>query len=475
MSFTFQPSMVIKPLSAAILASALAWSSSSALAQQDDSAQSPETGSALTTLRAERQAAEARDNARLANLVDDSEALESALAQAQEKLAAARERRETLEASQQELNQSLAEIDAQRESAGGDLDAVFGVVAGSSGELRDELNGEWLTLGGAAELPPRLEDDAILTSGQIETLADSLMGLTAETAKVRELNAPVAAANGDVSDQQVVRVGNLVAFSQGQLLQRQGRDGLLAPAGHTPASVAEELKAFDAGNGNVVPVDPTGGQVLQALAQQPTLWERFQQGGAVGWVVVVLGAVGLIIALFQYLYLTRLSVTTRRQIADMDNLREDNPLGRVLKRFHAFGAGHAPEALEARLDEAMLAEQPRIERGQSLVKMLAAVAPLLGLLGTVTGMIVTFQSITVFGTGDPQLMAGGISQALVTTVLGLVTAVPLLFAHTALSSRSRALIGIMEGCASAVLADRLENDRVASDATDAQVKRHALV
>ncbi|MGO2135047.1 MAG: MotA/TolQ/ExbB proton channel family protein, partial [Marinobacter sp.] len=195
--------------------------------------------------------------------------------------------------------------------------------------------------------------------------------------------------------------------------------------------------------------------------------------GAVGYVVVALGALGLLVALVQYAYLLRTTLTQRRQLVDLERLRDDNPLGRVLRRFHAFGAEHVPEALEARLDEAMLAEQPRLERGQALVKMLAAVAPLLGLLGTVTGMIVTFQSITVFGTGDPQLMAGGISQALVTTVLGLITAVPLLFAHTALASRSRALIGSMEGRASAVLADRLVADCLSSATPLTGAKRHA--
>jgi len=124
-----------------------------------------------------------------------------------------------------------------------------------------------------------------------------------------------------------------------------------------------------------------------------------------------------------------------------------------------------PEALEARLDEAVLAELPKIERGQPIVKLLAAIAPLLGLLGTVTGMIVTFQAITVFGTGDPQLMAGGISQALVTTVLGLVTAVPLLFAQTALSSRSRFITQVIEGEASATLADHLEAQSTLSGQT----------
>ncbi|SHJ92173.1 MotA/TolQ/ExbB proton channel family protein [Halomonas caseinilytica] len=426
----------------------------------------------LQTFQAEREAAEARDRARLAELVDDRQALENALEKARASLAAARERRQELEAQQQSQQAELQELDGQIDEQGGDLGAVFDEVAGVSGELRDDLGQSWLTLGAEVSLPPRLDDDGVLRSRQVETLADSLMGLTRETARIVNLTAPVAGQDGSRSERSVTRVGDLLAFSDGQLLQRTGDEGALSVLEHTPAGVSERLSDFQAGQGDVISLDPSDGQVLEALAQQPTLLERFRQGGAVGYVVVVLGAIGLLMALFQYLYLLRVTVTLKRQLGDLERLREDNPLGRVLQRFHALGAGHAPEALEARLDEAMLAEQPRLERGQSLVKMLAAVAPLLGLLGTVTGMIVTFQSITVFGTGDPQLMAGGISQALVTTVLGLITAVPLLFAHTALSSRSRSLIGIMEGRASAVLADRLEADQAAASAT-AATKRHA--
>ncbi|MFM9270998.1 MotA/TolQ/ExbB proton channel family protein [Halomonas elongata] len=426
----------------------------------------------LQTFQAEREAAEARDRARLAELVDDRQALEAALQEARSDLAAARERRQELEAQQQSQKTELQELASQIDEQGGDLGPVFDAVASVSGELRDDLGQSWLTLGAEAALPPRLDRDGVLRPRQVETLADSLMGMTRETSRIVNLTAPVAGQDGQRSERPVTRVGDLLAFSEGQLLQRTGDEGNLSVLDHTPDAVSDRLNAFQAGQGDVISLDPTDGQVLEAMAQQPSLLERFQQGGAVGYVVVVLGVLGLLVALFQYLYLLRVTVTLKRQLGDLERLREDNPLGRVLKRFHALGTGHAPEALEARLDEAMLAEQPRLERGQSLVKMLAAVAPLLGLLGTVTGMIVTFQSITVFGTGDPQLMAGGISQALVTTVLGLITAVPLLFAHTALSSRSRALIGTMEGRASAVLADRLEADQAAASAT-AATKRHA--
>ena len=429
----------------------------------------------LQTFQAEREAAEARDRQRLGELVNDRAALEEALTQARAELEAARERRETLESRQQSRQSELQQLNERIEEQGGDLGPVFDEVAGVSGELRDALGQSWLTVGARASLPPRLEDDGVLRARQVETLADSLMGLTRETARITRLEAPVAGQDGQRREQPVIRAGDLLAFSNGQLLERSGEDGALSVIEHTPEAIGERLNAFQSGQGNSLSVDPGDGQVLEALAQQPTLVERFQQGGAVGYVVVALGAIGLLVAVLQYLYLLRVTLTLKRQLSDLQSLRDDNPLGRVLSRFHALGAGHAPEALEARLDEAMLAEQPRIERGQSLVKMLAAVAPLLGLLGTVTGMIVTFQSITVFGTGDPQLMAGGISQALVTTVLGLITAVPLLFAHTALSSRSRSLINLMEGRASAVLADRLEADQAAQagSAGTSGVKRHA--
>ncbi|MGO2132849.1 MAG: MotA/TolQ/ExbB proton channel family protein [Halomonas sp.] len=418
-----------------------------------------QTTDGMQSLREARQAAEARDQRRLAELSGDAEALESALAEAQQLLAVARERRQQLEAQQQRQQEIASELEAKRAEQGGDLDAVHSTVAGVSGELRDLLSQSWLALGGEAQLPPRLSDSDILDIQQVERLADSLMAMTRETTRVTVFDAPVAGADGERNAQPVLRVGAQLAASQGQLLERSGDEGRLVMAEHTPGAVAQQLAALQRGDSDLLPIDPADGKVLQAMAQQPTLWQRFQQGGAVGYVVVALGALGLLVALLQYLYLLRITVTQRRQLADLEQLRDDNPLGRVLKRFNSNGHEHIPEALEARLDEAMLAEQPRIERGQALIKMLAAIAPLLGLLGTVTGMIVTFQSITVFGTGDPQLMAGGISQALVTTVLGLVTAVPLLFAHTALASRSRALISSMEGRASAVLADRLEAER----------------
>ncbi|MGE4533695.1 MotA/TolQ/ExbB proton channel family protein [Halomonas sp.] len=410
----------------------------------------------LATLRAEREAAEARDAQRLAELVEDRDALAAALEEARAANAQAEARAVAQAERQAALQARESALAARQAEQGGDLSAVLDTLARHSGELRDALAESWVTVGGAA-LPPRLDDAEVLRPEHLEALGDALMALTAETGRLRAFEAPVAASDGEIASREVVRLGDLAAFSQGELLERGAEEGLLATVARTPDAVSERLAAFQAGEGDRVALDPTRGQVIAALAQRPSLMERFQQGGAVGYVVVGLGAFGLLVALAQYGYLLKVSIAVRRQLRGLDRLREDNPLGRVLLRFRALADDPSPEALEARLDEAVLAELPRLERGQPLVKLLAAVAPLLGLLGTVTGMIVTFQAITVFGTGDPQLMAGGISQALVTTVLGLVTAVPLLFAHTALAGRSRRLTGVIEGQASAALAERLES------------------
>ena len=457
--------MTVAAVSLGLMQAALA---QSVLAQ--DQAQEGSSASPIQTLKAEREAAEARDRARLSALVEDREALSNRLAEVTSQLEDARARRDGLDAHQAELDARRESLAERRGEMGGELDAIAGTLASQTGALRDDLADSFLTLGDT-RLPPRLGKDALPRLAHLEALADSLMSLTVASGQVQRFTAPVADASGERRPQEVIRVGDMLAFSDGQLLNRPGPEGELSASAHTPGAVSETLENFQAGRGDRVVMDPSQGQVMEVLAQQPSLLERFQQGGAVGYVVVTLGVLGLLAAVLQYAYLVWVSLAVRRQLSDLDHPRDDNPLGRVIRRLASLSGDHAPEALEARLDEALLAEQPRLERGQPLVKLLAAVAPLLGLLGTVTGMIGTFQAITVFGTGDPQMMAGGISQALVTTVLGLITAVPLLFAHTALASRSRTLVGVIEGRASAALAERLEP--VAASPADAKEKGYA--
>ncbi|MCB1876408.1 MAG: MotA/TolQ/ExbB proton channel family protein [Chromatiales bacterium] len=179
------------------------------------------------------------------------------------------------------------------------------------------------------------------------------------------------------------------------------------------------------------------------LMQTPAPLERLHQGGVVGYAILAVGALGLLIALLRMTYLAMVQLRLRRQLADLGNPREDNPLGRVL-RIAQDADTASPENLELRLDEAVLRELPRLTRGEGLLKLLAGVAPLLGLLGTVVGMILTFQAISLFGTGDPKLMANGISQALVTTAMGLLVAIPLLFLHSLVAARGRSLSRLLD-------------------------------
>ena len=433
-----------------------ALTSSAAMAQSDE----------LGSLREAREAAQARDQARLQSFLEDQEGLEAALEEARAAHEAAEEEQAALEAQQDEQSEQAQALAQRQEEQGEALTSLLADLARHSEEIRNELGGDsWLTLEADA-LPPRLNDVDVLERSQIEAVVDSLATLTVNTGRAERLELPVADASGDIESHSVVRLGDFAAFTESALLRKgQDEESSLAEVPRTPTAISDLLAAYHQGESREFAIDPTQGSVLEALAQQPTLWERFQQGGYVGYVVVVLGGIGLLVALAQYIYLLTVSARVRRQRQNLDQPSKDNPLGRVLERFKEMDKHQTPEALEARLDEAVLAELPKIERGQPIVKLLAAIAPLLGLLGTVTGMIVTFQAITVFGTGDPQLMAGGISQALVTTVLGLVTAVPLLFAQTALSSRSRFITQVIEGEASATLADHLEAQSTLSGQT----------
>ena len=430
--------------------------SSAAMAQSDE----------LGSLREAREAAQARDQERLQSFLEDQDGLEAALEEARAAHEAAEEEQAALEAQQDEQSEQAQALAQRQEEQGEALTSLLADLARHSEEIRNELGGDsWLTLEADA-LPPRLNDVDVLERSQIEAVVDSLATLTVNTGRAERLELPVADASGDIASHSVVRLGDFAAFTESALLRKgQDEESSLAEVPRTPTAISDLLAAYHQGESREFAIDPTQGSVLEALAQQPTLWERFQQGGYVGYVVVVLGGIGLLVALAQYIYLLTVSARVRRQRQNLDQPSKDNPLGRVLERFKEMDKHQTPEALEARLDEAVLAELPKIERGQPIVKLLAAIAPLLGLLGTVTGMIVTFQAITVFGTGDPQLMAGGISQALVTTVLGLVTAVPLLFAQTALSSRSRFITQVIEGEASATLADHLEAQSTLSGQT----------
>jgi biopolymer transport protein ExbB len=193
---------------------------------------------------------------------------------------------------------------------------------------------------------------------------------------------------------------------------------------------------------------------LNSLIARPNLQERVQQGGLVGYLIIALGIIGLLIALERMVVL---GIASRKVSAQLksDTPRQDNALGRVLSVHDANKAADT-ETLELKLSEAIFKETPTLNRALLFLKIISVVAPLMGLLGTVTGMIKTFQAITLYGTGDPKLMAGGISQALVTTVLGLCVAIPMVLLHTLVSGRSRRIVQVLQEQSAGIIATHAE-------------------
>ncbi len=416
----------------------------------------------LQRIRSERAAEvtamQAREQAFIAERGERAQLLASAHAALNTQKAEA----ERLKAEFDRQEAELAEQEKLLAQRAGHLGELFGVVRQSAGDVAGQWQDNLLN----AQFPQRLKQlKALAESRSLPSAADLdgywmllLEDLTA-SGRVEQLQLPVVAADGSRSEQSVLRVGNFSAYGADAFLRYDADAAeLLAPA-RQPSGLGQVEDYLNGGAALAsLPIDPSRGTLLAQLQRQPGLWDRVQQGGLVGWVILVLGALGLLLALWRMVFLARTSRGVSSQMHDLSAPRNDNPLGRVIGVLGPKPQLADLETLELKLDEAILQETPPLEKGQSLLKLLSAVAPLLGLLGTVTGMIVTFQAITQGGGGDSRLMAEGISQALVTTVLGLVVAIPLLFLHSLLASRSKSLIQLLEQQSAGLIALHLSGN-----------------
>jgi len=346
----------------------------------------------------------------------------------------------------------------------GELKELFGVLQQAAGDARGNFDtsvtqiqfperGEWLTefaqkMGSTTRMP---------TLEEIERIWFELQREMTESARVVKLNTTVINANGEEEQRDVVRVGLFNVVSDGKYLEYVPETGRLVelqrqPAGRYTGRAGDMQNAT--GGVNSFAVDPTRGQLLALLVQSPSLMERIAQGKEVGYVIIALGIVGLLLAIWRLLALSATAAKVNHQIKNLDKAG-NNPLGRVLK-IAIDNPQSDVESLELKLGEAILKETPKFNSMLSFLKIISVVAPLLGLLGTVTGMIITFQAITLYGAGDPKLMAGGISTALVTTVLGLVVAIPMVFLHTLVQARAKRLTQILNEEAAGMLSERAE-------------------
>lgn len=349
----------------------------------------------------------------------------------------------------------LSELFGYLSAAAGDARAVFATsLAGAQfGDERVAKLDELVRLASSGEDLPSVED--------LEGLWYELQREMVAAGTVQKFGAAVTLPDGNQAETEVVRIGvfNLVA-DDGRYLEYRADQGVLAVLPRQPGGElvddAAELAAAAEGT-HPFGVDPTGasgGSYLAALTAAPSFGERVHQGGLIGYLTMLLGVGGVSFAIYR---LVVLAGTGARVTAQLDDpvARADNPLGRVLA-VHQANTELDFETLELKLNEAVLREIPPIQSGLTVLKIIATVAPLLGLLGTVTGMIATFQAMTIFGAGDPAAMAGGVSQALVTTVQGLCVAIPVLLLHTVIGSRAGAIVQVLEEQAAGIIAERNE-------------------
>jgi biopolymer transport protein ExbB len=221
-----------------------------------------------------------------------------------------------------------------------------------------------------------------------------------------------------------------------------------------------QMKKYFEGSSELVPIDMSSGAALRQITHEVSLLDQMKAGGPIVWPIGLLALAALVIVVNRILFLNRVNRNTKKYMTRFNKLAAEGEWEKCEELVMKHKGRHSPvnhvlevgvharnedrETLESVLQEAILREMPRVERGLSALAILGVVAPLLGLLGTVTGMIETFRVITLFGTGDPKLMSGGISEALVTTELGLAVAIPIMLLHTFLSRRASHIVGQME-------------------------------
>jgi biopolymer transport protein ExbB len=445
------------------LCGALTFSSGSVFAQDAE----PKSLDELLKFVKQGQVSEAKENRdREARFSRDKANQASALRKAE----AERTRQEQLSAQLEntfEENELLvAAKQKQLQEKLGTLTELFGHLTSASGDLASNIE---VSLASAQypdrevflrELVGKMSgSDALPSIEEIERVWFELLRETRETGVITTFSADVASPAGETAPREVLRVGafnivdldgNYLKFEDGKLkeLPRQ-------PSGPYTGWAADLASSGDSLNSfGVDPTGPTGGSFLAAIIDTPTLEERWHQGGYVGYAITAVGIFAFLLAIWRFVVLMGVSSKVNSQLKS-DKANENNPLGRVLK-IHEDNPNMEAETLELKLSEGILKETPSLESGLTLLKIIAAVAPLMGLLGTVTGMIITFQAITIFGAGDPKAMAGGISGALITTVLGLLVAIPTVLLHTVVNGRAQRIIHTLDEQTTGLIAEHTE-------------------
>lgn len=398
------------------------------------------------------------DQERIERFLSEQDSQQQLLDDALERLAEENRRADRLRVQYENNEATLTQYEADLEERAGDLNDLFAIVRQTAINANSVLDtslvaaeeedrSTFLLDLGKGESKPSIDD--------IRRMWTMIMSEISESGKVVRFNATVIKPQGDETEQMVTRAGVFNSVSNGAFLRYLPDSGKLVELSRQPAArfqrMATDLETAESGM-HAFALDPSKGAILSLMVQSPDLVERMQQGGGIGYLILILGAIGVLIVIHRSiaLYFARRAIDIQ---AGKDEADEKNPLGR-LQRIAGGITSQNVDVVSMRLDEQLAEESSLLNRGLPTVAVLAAVSPLLGLLGTVTGMIETFQSITLFGTGDPKLMSGGISQALVTTQLGLSVAIPLVLFHSLLVGRANQLVEKLGKYSSDIVTDR---------------------
>lgn len=442
--------MNLKPLAALLCITSISFSAFSA---------SDSTAQLVNKAKSENRTQASHNVVREAGFKKTEQELKAIKAQLEAKRTSVQNATDVLTKTFSDNENKLARLEEKLRLETGSLGELFGVVRQNAKELGAELSSTVNSVDRAehtATVEQIIDAKSLPSMPQLSGLWMSMVEQIQASSELSK--SQIAFINGEGNTQNVdaYRLGSIgLVTDQGYVSWNTQREDAIAYL-KQPENGPTLTSLSSLANGEVanVVVDPSRGFMLEQLALTPSLTDRLQAGGVVGKVILGLLAIGLIIALVRGVSLSIARQKIRAQLKNPEQAG-DNPLGRVLAVYNKE-QNQTVEALELRLLEAVVDEQTHLEKGLSMLKLLAALAPMLGLLGTVTGMIETFQVITQFGNGDPKVMAGGISMALVTTVLGLVAAMPLLLAHNILSTQSENIRNILEKQGIGLVAEQAE-------------------
>ncbi|MYD43927.1 MAG: energy transducer TonB [Gammaproteobacteria bacterium] len=401
-------------------------------------------------------------------------------------------------AEQQRLERRSEQLDTQYESNEvrigdlqellddrlGSLRELFGVLQQVAGDARGNFEGSIISL----EIPGReafLADFAarmgtaseLASIDEMEEIWSMLQQQMIESSKVSSFSASINMLSGNQVATDVVRVGEFNLVGPDGYINFDVDLKALTELSRQPSAEftgsAEDLYEADPGELVGFALDPTRGSLLSLEIQRATLGEMVGtpfggiatgkcylpfcdgQGGIVGSIIILVGIVGVLLALERLVSLFFIARKVNTQKENPGEPDPGNPLGRVIGVYHN-NRDIDTETLQLKMGEAVLQETPKISRNIAIVQVISVVAPLMGLLGTVIGMIQTFQAITLYGTGDPKIMASGISTALMTTVLGLCVAIPTVLLHALTHQRSRSLIHVLDEQSEGIIAQHAE-------------------